>query len=151
MKYVPKISHIVLSFFVLLGVCVALPMGQDRAVAAPPCGFGQTPDKDNCEPAPPKKVCDPANPSCATATCKNGGDCGLIEKYAVPVINFLAAIVGIVAAIVIIVSGIQYSASGDDPGKVAAAKERIVNTVIALLAYLFLYSFLQWIVPGGFL
>lgn len=66
------------------------------------------------------------------------------------VINFLSAGVGVVVTIVLIVAGIQYSSAGGDPSKVKAAKTRITNAVIALIAYFFLFAFLQWIIPGGF-
>lgn len=87
---------------------------------------------------------DPASAGC-------GDDCGLVEKYATPFLNFLGAIVGLVVTISIVVGGIQYASSADDPSKVAAAKKRILNAVIALVAFLFLYGFLQWLVPGGFI
>lgn len=86
-----------------------------------------------------------ADPS-LSADC---GDCGLVEKYGVPFLNFLGAIVGLVVTISIVVGGIQYSSSADDPKKLAAAKERIRNAVIALVAFLFLFALLQWLVPGG--
>jgi hypothetical protein len=87
---------------------------------------------------------DPAADSCSD-------DCGLVEKYATPFLNFLGAIVGLVVTISIVFGGIQYASSADDPNKVAAAKSRIVNAVIALVAFLFMYGFLQWIIPGGFI
>jgi hypothetical protein len=65
------------------------------------------------------------------------------------IINFLGAGVGIVATGAIIVGGIQYAAAGGNPNSVTAAKKRITDALIALLAFLFLYAFLQWIVPGG--
>lgn len=65
-------------------------------------------------------------------------------------IEILAAGVGVVATIVIIIAGIQYSSAGGDPQKVKAAKTRITNAIIGLIAYFFLFAFLQWIVPGGY-
>lgn len=88
---------------------------------------------------------DPAADSCS------GDDCGLVEKYGIPFLNFLGAIVGLVATISIVFGGIQYASSADDPSKVAAAKSRIINAVIALIAFLFMYGFLQWLIPGGFI
>jgi len=75
----------------------------------------------------------------------------LITDYANPIINFMAGAVGIFITIQIVIGGIQYSTSADDPGKVSAARSRITNAVIALLAFIFLYTFLQWLTPGGFL
>lgn len=87
---------------------------------------------------------DPAAQACTD-------DCGLIEKYGIPFLNFLGAIVGLVVTIAIVYGGIQYASSADDPSKVAAAKSRIINAVIALIAFLFMYGFLQWLIPGGFI
>ncbi len=35
------------------------------------------------------------------------------------------------------------------PRTTAEAKKRIINVVIALVAYFFLWAFLQWVIPGG--
>lgn len=64
-------------------------------------------------------------------------------------INFLGGLVGVVVVGSIILGGIQYSMAGDNPQAVGAAKKRIINGLIALLAFLFTYAFLQWLVPGG--
>lgn len=126
--------------------------------ALPACKLGQTPKDDKCsleacDPSPTattnKCACDPALQSCSKSSGCVGADCGLIRRYFNPVINFLTAVVGIVVTIAIIVGGIQYSTSADDPQKVAAAKARIINAVLAMLAFIFLWAFLQWLVPGG--
>jgi len=72
-----------------------------------------------------------------------------INKRINQVVNFLAAGVGIVVTGVIILGGIQYIMSGDNANAVAAARQRIMNGLIALAAFLFLYAFIQWLVPGG--
>lgn len=85
----------------------------------------------------------------AAKTC-DGGDCsGLIEKYVNPLIKGLSAIFGVAAAVSLAVGGTQYSSAGGDPSKVAAARKRIANTILAVLAYLFMLAFLQWLIPGG--
>ncbi len=81
----------------------------------------------------------------------NQSACGIIGKYVNPLINFLAALVGMVVTIMIMIGGIQYASAGADPGKINAAKNKIINALIALVAFLFLYAILQWLVPGGFL
>lgn len=80
----------------------------------------------------------------------NKDNCKIIG-YIVLLIQVLSAIVGIVVVIMIIVGGIQYSASGDDPQAVAAAKKRIMNAVIAIVFYIFGFAILQYLVPGGVL
>lgn len=72
-----------------------------------------------------------------------------ILTYLVNFINALAALVGVVVVGVIVVAGIQYSSAGNDPQKLAAAKNRIVNALLALVTFIFMYAFLQWVVPGG--
>lgn len=66
-------------------------------------------------------------------------------------INFLSIGIGVITTIVIIVGGIQYMTAGPNPQAVSAAKKRITNAVIAVVAYFLLYAFLQWAVPGGVL
>lgn len=65
------------------------------------------------------------------------------------VLNFLSVGVGIFVVGVIIVGGIQYSIAGESPEAVGKAKQRIMNGLIALVAFIFTYSFVQWLVPGG--
>lgn len=78
----------------------------------------------------------------------NESNCGII-KYLLTFINLLSAMVGITVVIVIIIAGIQYTTSAGDPNAAAAAKKRISNAILALVTFAIMYSFLQWIVPGG--
>jgi len=64
-------------------------------------------------------------------------------------INILSAAVGVIVVIMVAVGGVQYTASKDNPQQTAAAKERIRNALLALVAYIFMFAFLQWLVPGG--
>ena len=79
----------------------------------------------------------------------NPNQCDFVAKYINPAINLFSLSFGLIATISIILGGMQYSASAGDPQKAAAAKSRISNTIIALFAYLFLYAFLQFLIPGG--
>lgn len=65
------------------------------------------------------------------------------------IVNFLAGLVGIVVIGVIIFGGIQYISAGDNATQITAAKQRIMNGIIALLIFIFTYAFLQWLIPGG--
>jgi len=78
-----------------------------------------------------------------------GQNCSLVDTFINPLIVFLSALVGIVVTASIIIGGIQYSAAGDNPQAVAAARKRIFNAVLALLIYGLLYGFLNFIIPGG--
>lgn len=75
--------------------------------------------------------------------------CDLVELYLNPIINGLAILVGIVVVISMVIGGIQYITSADQPQAATAARHRIMNAVFALICFIFLYAFLQWVVPGG--
>jgi Type IV secretion system pilin len=81
--------------------------------------------------------------------CNAENGCDLVAKYINPAIKLFSYVFGLIAVMSIIAGGIQYAASAGDPQKVAAAKKRIINTVIAIVAYFFLYSFINFLVPGG--
>jgi hypothetical protein len=83
--------------------------------------------------------------------CSGAGKCNsFVNKYINPVVVLLTVVVGIAAVISIIMAGIQYTSSADDPGTVSKAKQRIFNTIIGLVAYIFLLAFFNYLVPGGF-
>lgn len=79
---------------------------------------------------------------------QNGMAC-IIQRYVNPAVKFMAALAGVAVVISIVVGGIQYASAGGDSGKVNAARERIQKAIIALLAFLFLLAFINWIIPGG--
>jgi hypothetical protein len=87
----------------------------------------------------------------APATTCGEGACDLVSNYLNPSIDLVSLLVGVVCVASIIMGGIQYSSSAGDPQKSARARGRIINTIIAFLAYLFLYAFLQFLIPGGLL
>jgi hypothetical protein len=64
-------------------------------------------------------------------------------------INVLSALVGIIVVAMLVLGGIQYTTAGNDPQKVGAAKNRVRNAITALIMFIFMYSILQWLVPGG--
>lgn len=91
----------------------------------------------------------PANAAPNTGTDCSKDNCDLIGKYVNPAIDLLSLVFGVIAAISLVVGGMQYSTSTGDPQKVSLAKRRIINTIIAVVAYLFLFTFLQFLIPGG--
>ena len=86
--------------------------------------------------------------SAVTASCNHDG-CDLVGKFLNPLIKLLSAAVGVVVVLSIIYGAIQYSSSAGDPQKAAKARGHITKTVLALVAYIFFFAFLQFIVPGG--
>jgi len=108
------------------------------------------------------EFCDcPANSELVAATCSKAEpqndvspgstdeDVQKILGYLQTGINLVTAMAGLAITAGFIIGGIQYSTSGGNPNAAAAAKKRIGNAVLALLALVFLYTFLQWLVPGG--
>ena len=75
-------------------------------------------------------------------------NCGIME-YVIIIINILSAVVGVIVVIMIVIGGIQYTSARDNPQAVAGARERIMNALLALVFYLGITAFLQWVVPGG--
>jgi hypothetical protein len=113
------------------------------------CADGSLPDKGDVTKCPYVPVT--ADPASTSGNCSDINNCDLINKYINPFINFLAALVGVVVVVSIIMGAIMYGSSGGDPGKVTAAKERIRNAILALVAFLFLYTGLNFLIPGGLL
>lgn len=88
--------------------------------------------------------------STVTTEAHNGtGEKCLVTKYIDPIVTVLGGLVAVFVVLSIVIAGIQYSAAGDDSSKVAAAKGRIQKAIIALLAFLFMLSFVKYILPGG--
>jgi hypothetical protein len=106
----------------------------------------------------------PANAYAASEVCANTNNAkGAVDQLKVnkclnqspvvhdiqTIVNFLSAAVGVVIIAMLIVGGIQYSMAGDNASALTAARQRITNAVIALVAFLFAFAFLQWLIPGG--
>jgi len=86
-------------------------------------------------------------------SCKSG-DSTCLERNPIVIwlnvlINITAGIIGVGAVLMLIVAGIQYITSRDNAQGVADAKKKIINVVIGLAAFVFLYAFLNWLIPGG--
>jgi hypothetical protein len=96
---------------------------------------------------PGSKVC--ADPAADPSSKCDNQDCDFVRKFINPAINTLTACFGIIAVISLIIGGINYSTSEGDPQKTSRAKNRIINTIIAVVAYIFLYAFLNFLIPGG--
>ena len=110
--------------------------------AAPSCPSGQVALKVD------KKWQHDSTTCCPNGTNKSASTC-LFGKYINPFVNLLAALVGLAVVGGIIYGGILFSSSAGDPQKAAQGKEHIRNALIALLAYILLYTFLQFLIPGG--
>jgi hypothetical protein len=72
-----------------------------------------------------------------------------IMKVLKVAVNILSGAVMVAAVIMLIIGAIQYSSAGGDPNGVKAAKTKITNVLIGVVAYVFLYAFMNWLIPGG--
>lgn len=91
---------------------------------------------------------DPNCPSDKAPAKGQGANC-FIKHIVRPFLVFLTSIAAVFIVIQIIIGGIQYSSAGGDPSKVAAARKRISNAIFTLAAFIFLWAFLQYAIPGG--
>lgn len=117
-------------------------IGYDKQKNPPP-GTAPTPQSNAQTGNQPPKG-DPA----AQVKCVQDA-CDLIKKYVNPAINLFSVAFGLIAVISIILGSMQYATSEGDPQKASKAKQRIFSTIVAVVAYLFLFSFLQFLIPGG--
>jgi len=65
------------------------------------------------------------------------------------IVDWLSAGVGLIVTIVIVLGGVQYTLAGDNATALQAARKRIINGLIALVAFIFAFAFLEWLIPGG--
>lgn len=77
-------------------------------------------------------------------------NCGIVA-YLVLGINVLSALAGMAIIGSMMLAGFQYMTAKDNSGQVEAARKRITWAVIALAIFIFMYSVLNWVVPGGVL
>lgn len=99
-------------------------------------------------------VTDPTNPPPSssieeTGDISTGENNGPLDEWLNKIINTLTALTGLVIVISLIIAGIQYMTARDNASQVAAAKNRIVMSILAFVLYLLGAAFLQWLVPGG--
>lgn len=69
----------------------------------------------------------------------------------VRIINFLSVGVGIVIAISVAIAGLQYTTSRGEPGKTAAAVNRLSQAGLAAFLFIFGWLIINWLIPGGVL
>lgn len=65
------------------------------------------------------------------------------------VLNIMTGLVGLAAVGGIVYASILYTTAQENSGQVTKAKETIFNVVLGLVSFALMYSFLQFIIPGG--
>lgn len=73
----------------------------------------------------------------------------IVTNYIKPAINFLSAGVGLIIISMVVIGAIQYITSGGSPQAVADARKKIFNALLAFITFIFIYGFLNFIIPGG--
>jgi hypothetical protein len=130
--------------FILAGLS-AMPAYAQCTDNSPQCGG---PSGNTTTPGP----CDDttgANGQVSQSKVNNCVNNNQIVKDLQNIVDFLSAGVGIIVIGVVILGGIQYSMAGDNASAITAARQRIINGLIALVAFIFLFGFVQWLIPGG--
>lgn len=74
---------------------------------------------------------------------------GPIQDLAFALIRFASIGVGIVVTIATIAAGVQYSMAEGNPEASHKAKVRAREALIGLMVYIFAFSILQFLIPGG--
>jgi len=97
----------------------------------------------------PSSQCESTDSHGNVVPCSQSSASSFVVNYLNPLINFLGIGVGLIIIIMVVIGGIQYSTSGGNQNQVAAAKKRIGNALLALVAFALMYAVLQWIIPGG--
>ena len=146
-KYLRNLLAVVTAF-ALTAVVVMVFASQTTSAQAPPPATDPSrslQDDSQCTAGADACVADPDT----TITDCSDKDCNIVKKYLNPFINLMTILVGIAVTIGIIIGGIQYSASGGDPQKAANGKKHIRNSIIALVAFIFLYAFIRFLTPGN--
>lgn len=64
-------------------------------------------------------------------------------------LNVLAGLVGVAAVGGFVYGALLYSSAGDKAAQVTKAKTTITNVVVGLVLFVGMYSFLQFLIPGG--
>ena len=79
--------------------------------------------------------------------CKEKGNA--ISDMLFALVKFLTVGIGIILVLSIIIAGIQYTTSGGSAEETQKAKDRIMHAMVALVFYLIISAFAQYLVPGG--
>ena len=65
------------------------------------------------------------------------------------VVNIFSYGIGAAAVIGVMIAGIQYITARENPNAVAKAKTRLFHITLGLIAWVFMWGILQFLLPGG--
>ncbi len=96
--------------------------------------------------------CDPAGglTTATSADCSSGkgqNTNGLFDNDGIihTIINLMLFIIGILCVVMIIWAGIRYTTSTGDKGRVTAAKDTLVYSIVGLIVAILAYAIMQWV------
>lgn len=95
-----------------------------------------------------KKNCDDISTN--VLPCSNSGGNPVIGLL-IQIVNFMAVGVGIAVVGGIIWGAMHYATSNGDTNKIKQGKTIIVNSIIGLVLFIFMYTIVNFLVPGGIL
>lgn len=92
------------------------------------------------------------NKSCGVNTvilgCSGAGS-EPITRVFMEIFNFFAVGIGILVVAGIIMGGIRYATANGNTGQAEQGITIIVNAIIGLLLFIFMFALVNWLVPGG--
>lgn len=80
--------------------------------------------------------------------CKSGDGNGIMQIFLVAV-NFLAIGVGIAVVGGIVLGALRYSSANGNASQAQQGITYIINAVIGLVLFIFMYAIINFLVPGG--
>ena len=78
----------------------------------------------------------------------DGQGCGVFKILNL-VLDIFTGAVGIVAVVGISIAGVQYLTSRGNEQEAAKAKRRLFEIIIGIVAFVLIYSGINWLLPGG--
>jgi len=147
-----KTKPLFIVVLVIASIVTISAASTDRAFAR------ETPSQQSTSSTPSASTSEPTQYKCGEGSnavetsidlgCTGRGNPILDMLFAA--IRFLSAGVGVVVVFSTILAGIQYTTSRDNPESTQKAKGRLVSNVIALVVFVFAYSIMNFLIPGGF-
>jgi hypothetical protein len=86
--------------------------------------------------------------STSTLPCPKDGENG-VTSILLLIINILTAGIGVAAVGGVVYGAILYTSAGGSMDQTKRAKTIIFNVVIGLVVYALMYSFMNYLIPGG--
>lgn len=65
------------------------------------------------------------------------------------IVRIMAGVVGFVAVAMIVFAGFLYTTAQDREEQIKKSKDMMLNVVIGLVLFTFMYALLEWLIPGG--